>query len=105
MEHKIWSSRVNKFCWLVSQTFHCTVPLRTVCLMSPLSSWLLGQAVPAGSHVRLNLQTGAREVKLQEEDKFQSNLKGLKKGRRYSDDPRDWEVDNIDFVILKVMKI
>ncbi|XP_044082426.1 nucleotide exchange factor SIL1 isoform X3 [Neovison vison] len=41
-----------------------------------------GQAVPAGSHVRLNLQTGAREVKLQEEDKFQSNLKGLKKGRR-----------------------
>ncbi|XP_021111559.1 nucleotide exchange factor SIL1 isoform X2 [Heterocephalus glaber] len=41
-----------------------------------------GQAVPAGSHVRLNLQTGAREVKLQEEDKFQSNLKGLKKGKR-----------------------
>ncbi|XP_059030682.1 nucleotide exchange factor SIL1 isoform X4 [Mustela lutreola] len=41
-----------------------------------------GQAVPAGSHVRLNLQTGAREVKLQEEDKFRSNLKGLKKGRR-----------------------
>ncbi|XP_034511977.1 nucleotide exchange factor SIL1 isoform X3 [Ailuropoda melanoleuca] len=41
-----------------------------------------GQGVPAGSHVRLNLQTGAREVKLQEEDKFRSNLKGLKKGRR-----------------------
>nr|XP_054367683.1 nucleotide exchange factor SIL1 isoform X4 [Mirounga angustirostris] len=41
-----------------------------------------GQAVPAGSHVRLNLQSGAREVKLQEEDKFRSNLKGLKKGRR-----------------------
>lgn len=38
-----------------------------------------GQAVPAGSHVRLNLQTGAREVKLQEEDKFRSNLR---KGRR-----------------------
>ncbi|KAI5774583.1 SIL1 [Gulo gulo luscus] len=36
-----------------------------------------GQAVPAGSHVRLNLQTGAREVKVQEEDKFRSNLKGL----------------------------
>ncbi|XP_055287232.1 nucleotide exchange factor SIL1 isoform X4 [Moschus berezovskii] len=41
-----------------------------------------GQAVPAGSHVRLNLQTGAREVKLQDEDKFQANLKGLKKGKR-----------------------
>ncbi|XP_058564507.1 nucleotide exchange factor SIL1 isoform X1 [Neofelis nebulosa] len=41
-----------------------------------------GQAVPVGSHVRLNLQTGAREVKLQEEDKFQSNLKALKKGKR-----------------------
>ncbi|XP_042547971.1 nucleotide exchange factor SIL1 isoform X1 [Dipodomys spectabilis] len=42
-----------------------------------------GQAVPAGSHVRLNLQTGAREVKLQyEEDKFRNNLKGSKKGKR-----------------------
>ncbi|XP_005327320.1 nucleotide exchange factor SIL1 [Ictidomys tridecemlineatus] len=41
-----------------------------------------GQAVPAGSHVRLNLQTGAREVKLQYEDKFRNNLKGLKRGRR-----------------------
>ncbi|XP_077624864.1 nucleotide exchange factor SIL1 isoform X4 [Crocuta crocuta] len=41
-----------------------------------------GQAVPVGSHVRLNLQTGAREVKLQEEDKFRSNLKALKKGKR-----------------------
>ncbi|XP_029797866.1 nucleotide exchange factor SIL1 isoform X2 [Suricata suricatta] len=41
-----------------------------------------GQAVPVGSHVRLNLQTGAREVKLQEEDKSRSNLKALKKGKR-----------------------
>ncbi|XP_040095920.1 nucleotide exchange factor SIL1 isoform X1 [Oryx dammah] len=41
-----------------------------------------GQAVAAESHVRLNLQTGAREVKLQDEDKFQTNLKGLKKGKR-----------------------
>ncbi|XP_012604257.1 nucleotide exchange factor SIL1 isoform X1 [Microcebus murinus] len=41
-----------------------------------------GQAVPAGSHVRLNLQTGAKEVKLQYEDKFRNNLKGLKKGKR-----------------------
>ncbi|XP_077793211.1 nucleotide exchange factor SIL1 isoform X4 [Macaca mulatta] len=35
-----------------------------------------GQAVPAGSHVRLNLQTGEREAKLQSEDKFRNNLKG-----------------------------
>lgn len=41
-----------------------------------------GQAVPAGSHVRLNLQTGAREVKLQDEDKFRNTLKGSKKGKR-----------------------
>ncbi|XP_028349083.1 nucleotide exchange factor SIL1 isoform X2 [Physeter macrocephalus] len=41
-----------------------------------------GHAVPAGSHVRLNLQTGAREVKLQDEDKLRNNLKGLKKGTR-----------------------
>ncbi|ELW54028.1 Nucleotide exchange factor SIL1 [Tupaia chinensis] len=41
-----------------------------------------GQAVPAGSHVRLNLQTGAREVKLQYEDKFRNSLKGSKKGKR-----------------------
>ncbi|KAM5299089.1 nucleotide exchange factor SIL1 isoform 2-T2 [Ctenodactylus gundi] len=41
-----------------------------------------GQAVPAGSHVRLNLQTGAREVKLQHEDKSRNNLKELKKGKR-----------------------
>uniref|UniRef100_A0A2K6F1W3 Nucleotide exchange factor SIL1 n=2 Tax=Propithecus coquereli TaxID=379532 RepID=A0A2K6F1W3_PROCO len=41
-----------------------------------------GQAVPAGSHVRVNLQTGAREVKLQYEDKFRNNLRGSKKGKR-----------------------
>ncbi|XP_075397743.1 nucleotide exchange factor SIL1 [Tenrec ecaudatus] len=41
-----------------------------------------GQAVPAGSHVRLNLQTGEREVKLQYEDKFRNNLKESRKGKR-----------------------
>ncbi|ERE81250.1 nucleotide exchange factor SIL1 [Cricetulus griseus] len=30
----------------------------------------------------MNLQTGAREVKLQQEDKFQTNMKGFKKGKR-----------------------
>lgn len=54
-------------------------------VFQPTQEWQTlqpGQAVPAGSHVRLNLQTGAREVKLQQEDKFQNNLKGLKKGKR-----------------------
>lgn len=56
--------------------------------MNLLSSWFLGQAVPAGSHVRLNLQTGTREVKLHDEDKLQHKLKGSKKGKRYSGNPR-----------------
>ncbi|XP_037365097.1 nucleotide exchange factor SIL1 isoform X5 [Talpa occidentalis] len=54
-------------------------------VLHPTHEWQVlrpGQAVPAGSHVRLNLQTGAREVKLQYEDKFQNNLKGSRKGRR-----------------------
>ncbi|XP_074069030.1 nucleotide exchange factor SIL1 [Macrotis lagotis] len=41
-----------------------------------------GQAVPAGSHVRLNLQTGEREVKLPDGEKYQNNLKEQKKGQR-----------------------
>lgn len=53
--------------------------------------------------MRLNLQTGAREVKLQDEDKLRNNLKGLKKGKRYSVNPRDWETGSIDPVILRVM--
>ncbi|XP_012583338.1 PREDICTED: nucleotide exchange factor SIL1 [Condylura cristata] len=57
-------------------------------VLHPTHEWQVlrpGQAVPAGSHVRLNLQTGTREVKLQYEDKLQNNLnnlKGSKKGRR-----------------------
>ncbi|KAH0506140.1 Nucleotide exchange factor SIL1, partial [Microtus ochrogaster] len=54
-------------------------------VFQPTQEWQAlqpGQAVPAGSHVRLNLQTGAREVKRQQEDKFQNNLKGFKKGKR-----------------------
>lgn len=53
--------------------------------------------------MRLNLQTGAREVKLQDEDKFQTNLKGSKKGKRYSVKPGDWETDSIDPIMLRVM--
>lgn len=54
-------------------------------VLHPTQEWQAlqpGQAVPAGSHVRMNLQTGVNEVKLQQEDKFQSNWKGLKRGRR-----------------------
>uniref|UniRef100_A0A672JV80 Uncharacterized protein n=1 Tax=Sinocyclocheilus grahami TaxID=75366 RepID=A0A672JV80_SINGR len=40
-----------------------------------------GQAIPAGSHVRLNIQTGQREVKLGEEE----GLKYRRDGNRYSD--------------------
>lgn len=54
-------------------------------VLNPTQEWQAlqpGQAVPAGSHVRMNLQTGVNEVKLQQEDKFQSNWKGFKRGRR-----------------------
>ncbi|KAL6038007.1 hypothetical protein STEG23_022700, partial [Scotinomys teguina] len=53
-------------------------------VFQPTQEWQAlrpGQAVPAGSHVRMNLQTGAREVKLHQEDKFQNSLKGFKKGK------------------------
>lgn len=42
-----------------SQKYSLVLDLVCVCV--------LGQAVPAGSHVRLNLQTGQREVRLGEE--------------------------------------
>ena len=99
------SSFQDNLCYALrlKEFFTCSVPPGTVYVISLLSSWLLGHAVPAGSHVRLNLQTGAREVKLQDEDKLRNNLKGLKKGKRYSVNPRDWETDSIDPVILRVM--
>ncbi|XP_055980451.1 nucleotide exchange factor SIL1 isoform X2 [Sorex fumeus] len=51
----------------------------------PTHEWQVlqpGQAVPAGCHVRMNLQTGAREAKLQDEDTPQSNLKVSRKSKR-----------------------
>uniref|UniRef100_A0A8C1G8D5 Nucleotide exchange factor SIL1 n=1 Tax=Cyprinus carpio TaxID=7962 RepID=A0A8C1G8D5_CYPCA len=58
-----------------------------------------GQAVPAGSHVRLNLQTGQREVKMGEEEvlkywsdgnRYTEELKeALKKFKKGMDDPED----------------
>ncbi|XP_062045048.1 nucleotide exchange factor SIL1 isoform X2 [Lepus europaeus] len=60
-----------------------------------------GQAVPAGSHVRLNLQTGAREVKLQYEDKFQNNLKGLKKGKRLDINTNTYTSEDLKSALAK----
>uniref|UniRef100_A0A3B4G410 Nucleotide exchange factor SIL1 n=1 Tax=Pundamilia nyererei TaxID=303518 RepID=A0A3B4G410_9CICH len=42
-------------------------PLGAALLSHSQHSWPQGQAVPQGSHVRLNLQTGEREVRLGEE--------------------------------------
>uniref|UniRef100_A0A672K4Y9 Nucleotide exchange factor SIL1 n=1 Tax=Sinocyclocheilus grahami TaxID=75366 RepID=A0A672K4Y9_SINGR len=62
-----------------------------------------GQAVPAGSHVRLNLQTGQREVKMGEEEglkygrdgnRYTEELKeSLKKFKEGMDDPVDSKQD------------
>uniref|UniRef100_A0A8B9QMB1 Nucleotide exchange factor SIL1 n=1 Tax=Apteryx owenii TaxID=8824 RepID=A0A8B9QMB1_APTOW len=41
-----------------------------------------GQAVPAGSHVRLNLQTGEREVKLSDSENGKSDRRGEKRRKR-----------------------
>ncbi|XP_052005767.1 nucleotide exchange factor SIL1 isoform X1 [Xyrauchen texanus] len=49
----------------------------------PTNNWQTlrpGQAVPAGSHVRLNLQTGQREVKLGEEEGFKYWRDGNRQG-------------------------
>ncbi|NXD44643.1 SIL1 factor, partial [Copsychus sechellarum] len=41
------------------------------------------QAVPAGSHVRLNLQTGEREAKLPDRENGQSDSREERRRRRY----------------------
>ncbi|NXR23919.1 SIL1 factor, partial [Cinclus mexicanus] len=41
------------------------------------------QAVPAGSHVRLNLQTGEREAKLPDTENGQSDTREERRRRRY----------------------
>lgn len=44
-----------------------------------------GQAVPAGSHVRLNLQTGEREAKLPDSENGKSDTREERRRKRYSD--------------------
>lgn len=98
LERELSGSRCLASCYIA-------LSLQASYLTGFLSYWLLGQAVPAGSHVRLNLQTGAREVKLQDEDKFRSNLKGLKKGKRYHVNSRNWESGSVDLIILKITTV
>ncbi|NWU63876.1 SIL1 factor, partial [Pterocles burchelli] len=43
------------------------------------------QAVPAGSHVRLNLQTGDREAKLPDSENGKSDTREERRRKRYSD--------------------
>ncbi|KFO11477.1 Nucleotide exchange factor SIL1, partial [Balearica regulorum gibbericeps] len=43
------------------------------------------QAVPAGSHVRLNLQTGDREAKLPDSENGRSDTREERRRKRYSD--------------------
>jgi len=50
----------------------------------------LGHAVPAGSHVRLNLQTGHREVKMGEEE----GLKHWSDGNGYSNRRKTYSTIN-----------
>ncbi|XP_023591356.1 nucleotide exchange factor SIL1 isoform X2 [Trichechus manatus latirostris] len=63
-----------------------------------------GQAVPAGSHVRLNLQTGAREVKLQYGDKIQNNLKESKKGKRLDINTNAYTSQDLKSALAKLKK-
>ncbi|XP_006891242.1 PREDICTED: nucleotide exchange factor SIL1-like [Elephantulus edwardii] len=61
-----------------------------------------GQAVPAGSHVRLNLQTGEREVKLQDEDKFRNHLKESKKGKRLDVNTNAYTSEDLKSALAKL---
>ncbi|XP_059589426.1 nucleotide exchange factor SIL1 isoform X2 [Alligator mississippiensis] len=46
------------------------------------SIFILGQAIPAGLHVRLNLQTGEKEAKLPDSTNEKSDMKDQKKRKR-----------------------
>ncbi|XP_051870274.1 nucleotide exchange factor SIL1 [Pristis pectinata] len=51
----------------------------------PTSEWQTvkpGQAIPAGLHVRLNLETGKNEAKIPDDERGNSGLKYWKQGRR-----------------------
>lgn len=45
----------------------------------------LGQAIPAGLHVQLNLQTGEKLAKLPDDNEEKSDTKDSPKSKRYTD--------------------
>ncbi|NXU47119.1 SIL1 factor, partial [Turnix velox] len=57
------------------------------------------QAVPAGSHVRLNLQTGEREAKLPDSENQQGDMREERRRKRYSVD-----VDSNSFTSQELKK-
>ncbi|NXD65841.1 SIL1 factor, partial [Eolophus roseicapillus] len=66
------------------------------------------QAVPAGSHVRLNLQTGDREVKLPDSENGKSDTRKERRRKRYSD-VKHWggwavDVDSTSFTSQELKK-
>ncbi|NXX12971.1 SIL1 factor, partial [Podargus strigoides] len=58
------------------------------------------QAVPAGSHVRLNLQTGEREAKLPDSENGKSDMREERRRKRYS----DVDVDSNSFTSQELKK-
>lgn len=71
----------------------------------PTHEWQVlqpGQAVPAGCHVRMNLQTGAREAKLYDnKDTFQSHSKGSRKGKRLDIDTSTYTSQDLKSALAK----
>ncbi|NXT19250.1 SIL1 factor, partial [Syrrhaptes paradoxus] len=58
------------------------------------------QAVPAGSHVRLNLQTGEREAKLPDSENGKRDTREERRRKRYS----DVDVDSSSFTSEELKK-
>ncbi|NXM64769.1 SIL1 factor, partial [Illadopsis cleaveri] len=66
------------------------------------------QAVPAGSHVRLNLQTGEREAKLPDRENGESDMREERRRKRYRH-ARHWigwavDVDTNSFTSEELQK-
>lgn len=53
--------------------------------LKSLNFLFLGQAIPAGLHVQLNLQTGEKLAKLPDDYKEKSDTKDSPKSKRYTD--------------------
>ncbi|NWI57050.1 SIL1 factor, partial [Calyptomena viridis] len=62
------------------------------------------QAVPAGSHVRLNLQTGEREAKLPDSENGKSDTREERRRKRYRDAVGWVEIDANSFTSQELKK-